>query len=169
MTIADPSLVLLVGPSGGGKSTFARRSFPTGSVLSSDELRALIAGDPNDQGASAEAFQVLGVLVNGRLRRRLLTVIDATNLRPDSRRRWRALARRYDLPVVAVCFDLPVEDYLAFNRARPERQVEEEVIREQAERMRRAMSDMPDEGFDCLWVLRSPAEVAAAEVELRRA
>jgi protein phosphatase len=167
MTIADPSLVLLVGPSGGGKSTFARRSFPARSVLASDELRGMLADDPSDQGASAEAFQVLTVLVNGRLRRRLLTVVDATNLRAESRRRWRSLARRYELPSVAVCFDLPVQEYIAFNLARPERQVEEEVVRQQAERMRRAMVDIVNEDFDACWVLRSPAEVAAAEVELR--
>ncbi|HVM30908.1 MAG TPA: AAA family ATPase [Candidatus Limnocylindrales bacterium] len=168
MSIADPSLVLLVGPSGGGKSTFARRSFPAGTVLSSDELRGILSGDPNDQGASAEAFQVLAMLINGRLRRGLLTVVDATNLRPESRRRWRSMARRYGLPAVAICFDLSLEDYVAFNRARPERQVEEEVVMAQAERMRRAMADTADEGFDGLWVLRSPAEVAAAEVELER-
>lgn len=166
MTIVDPSLVLLVGPSGAGKSTFARRHFAPGTILSSDALREMIAGDANDQAASGEAFQVLSVLVNGRLGRRLLTVVDATNIRSEARRRWLRAARRHGLPAVAICFDLPLETYLACNRARPERQVPDSVVIEQAERMRRAMKELPGEGFDGVWVIRSAEWADQVEVAL---
>jgi protein phosphatase len=166
LTIADPSLVLLVGPSGGGKSTFARRSFPPDSILSSDELRAMIAGDANDQGASAEAFHVLALLVNGRLSRRLLTVVDATNLRASSRRRWQSMARRFTLPAVAISFDLPLDIYLEHNRGRPDRQVDESVLRDQAHRMAQARAAMQGEGWDTLYVLDRRQAISEARVEL---
>lgn len=168
LTVTDPSLVLLIGPSGSGKSTFAARSFPAPAVLSSDELRRQLADDPNDQAASAEAFQLLALLLNGRLRRRLLSVVDATNLRADSRRRWLRLARRYAVPAVAIVFDMPLEAYLAFNVARPGRRVDDAVVGEQYERFRRALEVLPDEGYDAIHVFRDPDEAAVATVLLAR-
>jgi protein phosphatase len=168
LTVTDPALVLLVGPSGSGKSTFAARSFPSAAVLSSDELRRRIADDPNDQSASAEAFRVLTLLLNGRLRRRLLSVVDATNLRPDSRRRWLRLARGYGVPATAIVFDLPLETCLALNAYRDGRQVEEAVVRDQHERLRQAIAALGDEGYDQVYFLRHPADVAAATVRLLR-
>jgi predicted kinase len=164
ISVADPALVLLVGPSGAGKSTFAAAQFPTGSVLSSDSLREVIAGNADDQSASAEAFAVLALLVEGRLRRRLLTVIDATSLRADSRRRWLRLARRHGLPAVAICFDYPLDVYLELNRRRPGRQVEEAVVRNQAARMAAAMAALPEEGWDEVFVLHSADEAEQARV-----
>lgn len=156
LTIPDPSLVVLVGPSGAGKSTFAQAHFRPTEVVSSDALRAMLTDDPNDQGASAEAFALLAQLLHGRLRRRLLTVIDATNLRPQSRRRWLRLAGRFDLPAVAIVFNLPSQLFLAHNRARPGRQVEEEVVALQLELLQRALAAVPNEGFEQVYVLRQP-------------
>ena len=45
LEIPDPSLVLLVGAAGAGKTTFAARHFPPDEVLSSDAYRALVSGD----------------------------------------------------------------------------------------------------------------------------
>ncbi len=157
---------MLVGPSGAGKSTFAQRHFRASQVISSDELRAALADDPNDQAASAEAFHILTLLVNGRLRRRLLTIVDATNLRSSSRRRWVRIAERYDVPAVAVCFDFAAQAYLELNRRRPARQVEEEVVRAQVERVARAMADLPAEGYQAIHLFHSPEEVIAAEVQV---
>ena len=168
LAVTDPSLVLLVGPSGSGKSTFAARSFPPPAVLSSDELRRQLADDPTDLAASAEAFQLLGLLLQGRLRRRLLSVVDATNLRAESRRRWLRLARRYDVPATAIVFDLPLDAYLALNTARPGRRVDEAVVREQYERFRLACEQLADEGYAAIHLLRDPDEVAATTVRLVR-
>ena len=152
----DPALVLLVGPSGAGKSTFAQAHFRPTEIVSSDAMRAMLADDPGDQDASPEAFQVLAILVNGRLRRRLTTVVDATNLRAANRKRFRQLAARYGLPVVAIAFDLPAELYLARNAQRADRVVDDAVVADQAERMARALADLPGEGYDALYVLHEP-------------
>jgi protein phosphatase len=102
LTIPYPSLVLLVGPSGSGKSTFAEKHFTRSEIISSDLLREMISDDPSNQEASAEAFRVLALLANGRLKRRLTTVVDATNLGSANRRRYRQLASRYGVPVVEI-------------------------------------------------------------------
>ena len=73
-------LVVLVGVSGSGKSTFARTHFKPTEVVSSDFCRGLVADDENDQSATPDAFDVLHYIVGTRLRRGLLTVVDATNV-----------------------------------------------------------------------------------------
>jgi protein phosphatase len=147
LNLPEPVLVLLVGPSGAGKSTFARQHFAPAQVISSDELRKRLSDDANDQDASAEAFRILALLLNGRLRRRLTAVVDATNLRAVNRRRLRALAARYGVPVVAIVFDLSEHAFYANNTRRLDRVVSDEVIANQIELMREAVIDIPAEGY----------------------
>jgi predicted kinase len=147
LNLPSPALVLLVGPSGAGKSTFAREQFEPYQVISSDDFRARIADDPADQDASAEAFRVVALLVNGRLRRRLTAVVDATNLRAGNRRRLASLAARHGVPVAAILFDLPEQAFYENNARRPDRRVADEVIATQVELMRRALLDVPAEGY----------------------
>ncbi|CAN5778817.1 hypothetical protein BH24CHL6_BH24CHL6_09760 [soil metagenome] len=165
LSIPDPSLIVLVGPSGAGKSTFAQAHFRPTEVVSSDNLRAMLTDDPGDQGASAEAFSILAQLLQGRLRRQLLTVIDATNLRPQSRRRWLRLAGRFDLPAVAIVFDLAQQTFRLQNEQRPGRQVEHDVVARQSELMSRAREAIPGEGFAHFHVLREALAVGTLIVE----
>jgi protein phosphatase len=153
LALPTPALVLLVGPSGAGKSTFARQHFRPSQVVSSDELRGRLADDSADQGATAEAFRILALLVEGRLRRRLMTVVDATNLRAVDRARLRAAADRYALPVVAVVFDLPADAYHANNSRRPDRRVERQVVERQLRLLRQALADIPAEGYAAVYVI----------------
>lgn len=160
-------MVLLVGPSGSGKSTFAQAHFSSTEVVSSDALRAMLADDPTNQDASAEAFRILALLANGRLKRRLMTVIDATNLRAIDRKRLRHLAARYGIPSVAIAFDLPLEIYMRNNQRRPDRIVAVSVVSDQVERMREAMTDLESEENEALVVLREEDDLASVSIERR--
>ena len=123
-------LVLMVGISGCGKSSFAADHFKPTEIVSSDHYRAVVCDDANDQSASADAFALVRSIVARRLRRGRLTVLDATNLLAQSRQVPIALALHAQRPVAAVVLDLPLELCLARNAARA-RQVPEAVIREQ--------------------------------------
>src|SRR6266498_2838739 len=109
MTIHIPefALVLLVGPSGCGKSTFARQHFKSTEVLSSDFCRGLVSDDENDQAATKDAFEVLHFVAAKRLAAGKLTVIDATNVGPESRKPLIQLAREYHCLPVAVVLNMP--------------------------------------------------------------
>jgi protein phosphatase len=48
LTIPELSLVVLIGASGAGKSTFAARHFTPTEVVSSDFCRGLVSDDAND-------------------------------------------------------------------------------------------------------------------------
>ena len=158
------SLVVLVGTTSSGKSTFARTRFRATEVVSSDAMRALVSDDENDQTATEAAFEVLHLLVAKRLERGRLTVVDATSVLPRARAPLLAAARRYHLPAVAVVLDLP-EDVLERRRAaRTDRDAGPDVVLRQREQLHRALDSISGEGFAAVYVLRSPEEVAGAEV-----
>ncbi len=102
LRLPDPCLVVLVGATASGKSHWAREWFHPDQVVSSDRLRAVVGTGERDQRAGKDAFELLDLIAEKRLRRRLTTVIDSTGL--DRRRRdgWRALGERHGIPVYAV-------------------------------------------------------------------
>lgn len=155
------ALVLLVGPSGAGKSTWAAARFAPQTILSSDAFRALVADDAADQAATADAFRALHAVARGRLRRGLLTVVDATNLTERARRSLLRLARNDDRPVVALAFAVTLERCLEQNRSRPDRRVPEEVVRRQHREMARALERLPAEGYAAIMRLKD-ADIGVA-------
>src|SRR5437588_12277374 len=159
------ALVLLIGPAGSGKSTFARTHFGPTEAISSDFCRGLVADDENDQGATDAAFEILYLVVEHRLRRRRLTVVDATSVNPLDRRGLLALARKQRAPAVAIVFDLPEELCVDRDRARDGRTVGAAVVRRQWRAMRRSLPELGAEGFAAVHVLDSPESVAAVTIE----
>lgn len=164
LAIPELSLVCLVGVSGSGKSTFARQHFTPYEVLSSDFCRGLVADDENDQSVTAAAFDVLHYIAGKRLDGGRLTVVDATNVQPESRRSLVALARDHDVLPVAIVLDLPERVCLDRNAARPDRDFPDAVIRRQRDQLRRSLKQLNKEGFRKIHVLRSEQEVADAVV-----
>lgn len=167
MTIRIPqlSLVALIGPSGSGKSTFARKHFLLSEVISSDACRALVADDENDQSATGDAFDVLYFIARKRLAAGRLTVVDATNVRPEDRKRLVELAREYHVLPSAIVFDLPERVCQDRNVARPDRDFGPHVIRNQQQAMRKSLRGLEREGFRNFIVLKSVEDVEAATIE----
>jgi protein phosphatase len=169
LAVPDLSLVVLVGATGSGKSTFARRHFLPTQVISSDVCRGMVADDENDQAATPEAFELLHYIVGKRLAAGRLTVVDATNVQRDSRRQLVQLAREHDVLPVAIVLDLPERVCAERNAARPERAaVPAHVIPRHRRELRRSLRGMEREGFRRVHVLRGVEEVEAATVSLER-
>ena len=157
LAVPDLALVVLLGASGCGKSTFAARHFAATEIVSSDRCRALVADDENDQSATADAFEILHLLVAKRLARGRLTVVDATNVNPDARRPLLDLARRFHVPAVAIVLDLPEEECLRRNAARAGRRVPDEAIQRQMHFLRASVGCLSRDGFRRVHLLRSAA------------
>jgi predicted kinase len=105
--VPELSLVVLIGVSGSGKSSFAKKLFKRTEILSSDECRALVSDDENNQASTNDAFDVLYYVAGKRLKNGLLTVVDATNVQKESRKGLIELARTYHCLPVAIVLDLP--------------------------------------------------------------
>ena len=165
ITIPELALVALVGPSGSGKSTFARKHFARTEVLSSDDCRALVSDDENDQTVTTDAFAVLHFVGARRLARGKLVVVDATNVQVEARKPLVALAREHHVIPVAIVFDLPERLCSDRKRDRPNREFGPHVIRQQRSQLKRSLRNLRREGFRHVYVFQSPEEVDAASVE----
>ncbi|WP_437993615.1 polynucleotide kinase-phosphatase [Sorangium sp. So ce145] len=168
LIVPSLSLVVLVGASGSGKSTFARAHFKPTEILSSDHYRGVVSDDENDQAASASAFEVLHFIAGKRLASGRLAVVDATNVQADARRPLVALAREHHVLPVAIVLDMPEKLCHARNAGRPDRQFGPHVVRGQSRELRRSLKELRREGFRYVHVLSSPEEVAAATIERQR-
>lgn len=169
LPVTDLSLVVLIGASGSGKSTFARRHFKPTEIVSSDFCRGLVADDENDQSASRDAFDVLHYIAGKRLAAGRLTVVDATSVQPESRRQLVQLAREHDVLPIAIVLDLPEEVCLARNAGRPDRAgMPRHVVQRHRRELRRSLRGLEREGFRKVHILRSEEEAEHAEVVLER-
>ncbi|MFD5393807.1 polynucleotide kinase-phosphatase [Streptomyces sp. NPDC127097] len=169
LAVPDLSLVVLIGATGSGKSTFAARHFRPTEVLSSDFCRGLVSDDENDQSASGDAFDVLHFIAGKRLAAGRLTVVDATNVQSEARTQLVRLAREHDVLPVAIVLDMPEQVCAARNAARADRAgLPRRVIQRHQRELRRSLRHLEREGFRKVHVLRGPEEVASAEVVTER-
>ncbi|WP_329057140.1 polynucleotide kinase-phosphatase [Streptomyces sp. NBC_01453] len=165
LPVTDLSLVVLVGASGSGKSTFARRHFKPTEIISSDFCRGLVADDENDQSASRDAFDVLHYIAGKRLAAGRLTVVDATNVQQESRKQLVDLARQYDVLPIAIVLDIPEEVCAARNAQRAGRAgMARRVISRHTRELRRSLRHLEREGFRKVHILRGVEEADSAEV-----
>src|SRR6266851_939154 len=123
LALPDPALVVLVGPSGSGKSAWAAQRYRPHEVVSSDRLRSLVGSGEHDLDASADAFALLDQIVAARLR------------------------RASGLPAIVVLLDTDPAECRRRNRAR-DRSVPAPVLDGQLRRMRAAVAEIPREGWD---------------------
>ncbi len=165
ITLPELSLVVLVGASGCGKSTFARRHFRPTEVISSDYCRGMVADDENDQSATPDAFDILHYIAGKRLKGGRLAVVDATNVRPEDRKPLVQLAREYHCLPVAIVFDLPERVCRDRNASRPDRDFGPHVIRNQIGSLHRSQRGLEREGFRYVHRLYSVEEVDAVRIE----
>ncbi|WP_435737209.1 polynucleotide kinase-phosphatase [Cellulosimicrobium sp. PMB13] len=164
LRVPASSLVVLVGVSGSGKSTFARERFGPYETVSSDVCRGLVSNDENDQSATTAAFEVLETIVAKRLQANLLTVVDATNVQREARKGLVALARAHDVLPVAIVLDVPEQVAVERNVARADRDFGAHVVKRQRAALRSSLKSLSREGFRTVHVLRGTDEIDAARI-----
>ena len=172
ISIPHDALVLLIGVAGSGKTTFAARHFDTGDVISSDALRAIVAGSQTDQSATDDAFDVLHRIVSMRLARGRLTVVDATNVEPFAREQLLGIAWRSRRPVVGIVLDSGLDLALERNQQRADGPRPAAAIRRQQRWLERSLAELELEGFTSLdrlaadQVVRVEREIVRVEGDL---
>ncbi|MEV6549253.1 ATP-binding protein [Streptomyces sp. NPDC051597] len=146
--LPENGLLVLIGASGAGKSTLAR-TWPASQVLSLDALRGTVSDDPGDQSATGDAADVLKLILERRMGRKLNTVIDATNVEQSVRVELVMAAKRHGMPTVAVVVATPLPVCLERQGPRPDnRRVSEDVVRSQHQAMVHSHQRLTAEGFN---------------------
>lgn len=174
MSLPDPALVVLVGASGSGKSTWAAQRYRTDEVVSSDRLRGLVGSGAHDLDASADAFALLETIVTARLGRRLTTAVDTLGFDAGRRRHWLSEARAAGLPAVLVLLDTP-DDECRRRNARRDRPLLARALAAQLRRAHEVVGEVDDEGWDLVVTVTtdplpdSPAPAVAPPAEDRTA
>ncbi len=162
LRLPAPCLVVLVGASSSGKSTWAAGTFRETEIVSSDRLRGMVGAGEDDQQAGTAAFSILEQIVEERMRRRLTTVIDSLGYDRDNRRRWVGHAHDAGIPAVAVVFDIPPDQARARNTERP-RPIPKTVLDKQLSRFRAVQAEIDDDGFDRV-VIEQPIALVAPSI-----
>ena len=164
IAVPEIALIVLIGASGSGKSTFAKTHFKPTEVLSSDFFRGLISDDENDQTITGEAFETLHYVAAKRLANYKLTVVDATNVQESARKPLVALAKQHHVFPIAIILDLPEDTCRQRNKNRPDRNFGDHVIGQQCSQLRRSFRRLKREGFRRIYTLRSEEEIKNATI-----
>jgi F420-dependent oxidoreductase-like protein len=161
-------LVILIGPSASGKSTWAEENFGQTEIVSSDELRSRVGIDESDQKAGTAAFDLLERIVEERLRRQLTTVVDTTGMDRERRLSWIDSASTASMPAFAVIFETDIETCLNRNDAR-ERPRPRQVVRRQHSRLKKVVAEVETEPYTAILretaVRPSAASIVASRKE----
>src|SRR5665213_978491 len=162
--IPDFALVVLIGATGSGKSTFAAKHFLPTEIISSDHCRGLVSDDETDHAVTGDAFDLVRTIAEKRLKHRKLTVIDATNVRSADRKGWIEVARRWHALPVALVIEPGVNICIERNKTRPDRPFGGQVVQRMVSEVRKGLRGLAREGFRQVWQLNSAESVEAATV-----
>ena len=161
LSIPELSLVIMIGASSSGKSTFARKHFKPTEIVSSDYCRGMVSDDENSMSATDDAFELARYITAKRLKNGLLTVIDATNVQEGARKDWVRLAREYHVLPVAIVINTPEKICEQRHEERTDRQFGKHVIPQQISQLKRGLRRLKQEGFRHVYDLQGPEGVDA--------
>jgi protein phosphatase len=161
LLIPRNTMIVLCGPAGCGKSTFAAKHFQPTEIVSSDHCRAMICDDPTNQAVSADAFELMRVILEKRLAVGRLSVADATHLDRSGRTVLTKLGRAFSYNMAVIAFDVSLETCLGRNAGR-KRIVPEDAVRRQHTQLERTLRSLPDEDFDQVFVLNEDVQSRVA-------
>lgn len=163
--VGPRTLVVLVGPPGAGKSTWARRHFQWSEIVSSDMFRMQLTDDANDMSVTREVFQLVDRVAHARLRHGRLTVLDSINGRPARRRKLVQLAHQLNSRAIAVSFQLPLEVCVSRDREREGRTLGTDTIARIWHDVLRDLANIDQEGFDSVFSFKSDDDADRTAVE----
>jgi predicted kinase len=146
---ARPECIILVGLPGAGKTTFARRRYPSHEQISKD----LLPASGNKQARQDAALRRA-------LAARRSVIVDNTNVSPAERAAVIAIAREFDARVVGYYIEATTREAIARNEGRTGRaKVPKVAIFASAKRL---VPPVLEEGFDELHTVYAPYEDGTA-------
>lgn len=174
ITLPQRTLIVLCGPAGAGKSTFARNlvhanqhtGFAPTMIISSDYCRSVIFDDEASQLANREAFDLFHFIIAKRMRQNRTTIADSTAITWDARRNLLELARRYNYHTCLFIFNIAPDICLRHEQQR-QRRVGADVINYHFGQLQQILLSSPQEGWDQVYQLdEEDIDHSAANIRL---
>jgi predicted kinase len=156
------ALIVLCGPAGAGKSTFAHtfveqhkhQGYRTTSIVSSDYCRALLCDDETNQQVNRDTFDLFYYLINKRMFYGRLTIADSTALQKEARQRLLELAARHHYSTCLFVFNMTLETCMQYDQHQARgRIVGEKVIVYHLGLLQQALEAIPQEGWQQVHML----------------
>jgi predicted kinase len=151
------TLLVLCGPAGSGKSTFAARRFPETNIVSSDRCRAVICDDENSQAVNRDAFDLFHYILQKRMQLGRFCVADSVALLPYARQKLRQISRHSGYFGCLLIFDMLPETCIQRDRQRT-RQVGENVVQYHAGLLAQTLQDARNEDWELVRILREDTQ-----------
>ena len=168
INIPETALVILIGASSSGKSTFAAKHFASHEIVSSDYCRTVVSGSEQTLDANQDTFELLHYIVDKRLKRGLFTVVDATNVQSESRKALLRIARRHNVLNTGIVLNTSERLCNDRNEIRTDRNLKSHAIRHQQRSLKNSFRRFQKEGFGNIYEFKSPEELAKIEVNRTR-
>lgn len=152
------TLIVLCGPAGSGKSTFAHEfverspGYRATTIVSSDYCRALICDDETNQQVNRDTFDLFYYLIEKRMLQNRLTIADSTALQAEARQKLLDLAQRYHYFTCLFVFNMSFATCMLHDQQRG-RVVGEQVITYHLNLLQQALRVIPQEGWDQVHIL----------------
>ena len=162
ITLPQRTLIVLCGPAGAGKSTFARKfvdlhraqGCKQTSIVSSDYCRAMICDDETNQQVNRDTFDLFYYIIRKRLFLGRLTIADSTALQANARHILLEMAQRYQYHSCLFAFNMSLQTCLAHDQQQTRRRtVGEKVISYHLQILQQALLEIPQEGWDEVHIL----------------
>lgn len=164
INIPETALVILIGTSSSGKSTFAAKHFAPHEIISSDYCRTIVSGSEYTLDANQDTFELLHYIVEKRLKRGLLTVVDATNVQSESRKALLRIARRHHVLNVGIVLNMSERLCNDRNVVRTDRNLKSHAIRRQQRSLKSSFRRFQKEGFGHIYEFKSPEQLENVEI-----
>ncbi len=162
VVLPERTLIVLCGPAGAGKSTFARtfiaqfkgHGYRETSIVSSDYCRALICDDETNQQVNKDTFDLFYYIIHKRMFQGRLTIADSTALQADARQKLLDLAAKHQYYTCLFLFNMSLETCLRYDQHQTRgRIVGEDVIRYHLGLLQSAIQDVPAEGWKVIHII----------------
>ena len=165
ITLPQRSLLVLCGPAGCGKSTFAKQvlaqqdpPLPVTIIVSSDACRAIVCDDESNQQVNRDTFDLFHYIIHKRMFQNRFTIADSTALQPEARQRLLELARRHQYETALVVFNTTEQICIERDGSRT-RLVGAPVITYHVGLLQQALKDIPGEGWGKVHLLEADQAV----------
>lgn len=157
ITIPKPSLVILVGPSCSGKTTFSKKYFEDDEIISMD------LNNQGNKKAKENSIDILYNQISKKLEIGKIVVLDSSNLIESTRKVLLRFANEFHILPIAIVFNISEKECLKRNESKGI--VSDCLIKAQMTYLNKTLKTIEKEGFSKVYILNDTKDIDRVKIE----